>query len=210
MTLIPLFVFLSACGTKDQEENFTGQGQFTDAKPVVREEEPEQGITFQAEFGGTGSFGDLSGVCLPTDGAFTGTSTSEGSMDSDGNFSGQVDATGSGELLSSLGCVTESLEIDEVTTLSIKAMIVADSENCTHYCESNAAVECEAEGGDAEAQAACATALSASCTEECTTERTSIVAVTTIEGAALTSLNEGLDGEVFGSFSGDLTFDRTE
>ncbi len=207
--LIPLVTFLMACGTPT-EENYSGQARFTDTQPVVREQEPDQGVTFDAEFGGTGSFGDLSGVCLPTDGAFTGSSSSEGTMDSDGRFSGQVDATGSASLVSSLGCVTEALEIDEVTTLTIKASIVADTENCTHYCESHAVTECEAEAGDAAAQATCEAEVSGSCTEECTTERNTIVAETTIEGAALTSLNEGLDGEVFGGFTGDLTFDRME
>ncbi|MDP2307435.1 MAG: hypothetical protein Q8P18_15520 [Pseudomonadota bacterium] len=207
--LIPMLTFLAACGTPT-EENFSGQATFTDAEPVVREQEPEQGVTFEAEFGGTGSFGDLESICLPTDGAFTGSSSSEGTMSSDGTFSGQVDASGSAELLSALGCVTEALEIDEVTTLTIKASIVADSENCSHYCSSSASSECAAEAGDATAQAECETELSASCTEECTTERSSIVAETSIEGAALTSLNEGLDGEVFGSFTGDFTFDRME
>ncbi|MDP2311903.1 MAG: hypothetical protein Q8P41_03295 [Pseudomonadota bacterium] len=202
---------LTACAPDDG--NYTGQATYADpeATPVVRENEPEQGITFEAEFGGTGSFGDLDGVCLPTDGAFTGTSSSEGTMDSNGNFAGQVDATGSATLLSSLGCVTESLDIDQITTLTIKASIVADTENCSHYCEASARSECEAEAGDAAAQATCESEASASCTEECTTQRNSIVAETTIEsGAALDSLNQGLDGQVFGSFQSDLTFDRME
>ena len=95
--------------------------------------------------------------------------------------------------------------------MTIRASIEADAENCQHYCEAEAASSCEAEGGDGQAQAECEAELAASCEEECTTEHHSLVAEVTLDGGAeLQSLNDGLEGNVFGSFSSDLTYDEME
>lgn len=195
--------------------NFTGQatykqaataadGSSHDPQPVSRGDGSDQPVTFAASFEGTGSFGDLASICLPTDGSFTGTSSSQGTMSSDGSFAGEVDASASDTVLTStLGCVTQDLSIDALTSITITASITADTENCSNYCSADANAECESDGD----RASCEADFAASCEEECTTQRSSIVAETTLSsGSELDSLNSGLDGDAFGSFSTDLTF----
>lgn len=214
MTLL----LLLACTTAT-DNNFTGKAAYRDAptdssgsakeaQPVAREDGGDQSIQFTSSFEGNGTFGDLTDICLPADGSFTGTSSSEGAIDSDGNFSGEVSAAGSGSVLkSTLGCVTSDLDIDALTSITIVAFIEADSENCTYYCESNARAECESDSD----RAACEADLAASCEEECTTEHTSILAEITIDGgASLEGINNGMDGEVFGAFTSELTFDTLD
>lgn len=215
--MIALFLLFTAC--TPEQGNFTGTATWRDSttdasgapkqpEPVTREDGSDQAVTFTSAFKGTGTFADLADLCLPTDGGFTGTSSSEGTIGSDGQFAGQIDASGSGtSLMSTLGCVTESLDIQALTSITIVASIEADTENCTHYCEADARAECEQDAD----RASCETDLSATCEEECTTEHDSITAETTIDGGAeLEAINSGLNGTTFGSFSSDLTFDSME
>lgn len=214
--MILLAFLLTACAP--ERGNFTGTATFQDSatdasgapkqpEPVARDDGSDQVVTFSSAFEGTGTFADLSDLCLPTDGGFTGTSESEGTIGSDGHFAGQIDASGSASLISTLGCVTESLDIEALTSITIVASIEADSENCTHYCEADARAECEQDAD----RTSCETDLSASCEEECTTEHDSITAETTIDGGAeLDAINNGIDGTTFGSFSSDLTFDTMD
>lgn len=212
-----LLLLLACAPTTDA--NFTGQATFRDAQtdangspkepqPVEREDGGDQPIQFTTSFAGTGIFGDLTDICLPLDGSFTGTSSSEGSVDSDGNFSVEISAASSSSVLTStLGCVTSDLDIDALTSITIVASIDADSENCSYYCESDARAECESDSD----RESCEADLAASCQEECTTEHTSLLAEVTIDGgASLDAINSGIDGEAFGAFTSDLTFDTMD
>ena len=214
MTLL----ILLACAPSS-DDNFTGQATFRDAptdssgapkepQPVERDDGSDQPIHFSTSFAGTGTFGDLSDICLPLDGTFTGTSDSEGTVDSDGNFSGEISAAASSTVLTStLGCITSDLSIDELTSITIVSSDAAATENCTYYCESDARAECESDSD----RAGCESDVSASCQEECTTQHSSLSAETTIDsGASLDAINSGLDGELFGAFTSDLTFDTMD
>jgi hypothetical protein len=215
-----LFLLSSAC-TVGADGNFTGyatyrdaamhDGQATEPAPVEREDGHDQPVTFEGTFAGIGSFGNLADICISADSSFSGSSSSRGSMDAGGDFVGEVDAGASGStLLSGLGCVIEDLDIEEITSITVRATIEADTENCTNYCEANARAECEGEG-DSSVEAQCETDTDASCYSECTSVRHAIVAETTIDGGAeLDAVNEGLEGDSFGSFSSDLSFSSME
>jgi hypothetical protein len=214
---ISFLLLLAACAPAG---NFTGYASYEDAEtdssghpmepaPVERDDGGDQPVTFSASFTGTGSFGDLASLCVDADGGLDGTSSSEGTLRANGRFGGDIQATGSeSTVTSSLGCVSTDVVIEQLSSLSIRAEIDADTENCTHYCEAHARAACEGEA-DQDVAADCEASADADCYDECTTERHSIVAEVAItDGATLDGLV--LSDGSFGDFQADLTFSSME
>ena len=120
-----------------------------------------------------------------------------------------------GSIVTPSGCEIPELTVGVVTDIVIRGELEATTQNCQTYCEASARADAEAQCGAtasaAECRAQAESATAAQCMTTCTTQRTKIVAETTIGVSSLGSVDaDALRSATFADLEAKLVFDVLE
>ena len=121
----------------------------------------------------------------------------------------------SGKITTPSGCEIPELTVGVVTEIVVRGELNTTTQNCQTYCEASARADAEAQCGASSSAAACRaqaeSSAAAQCNTTCTTQKTKIVAETTIGVGTLGQVDaSSLRSATFADLEGKLVFDALE
>jgi hypothetical protein len=121
----------------------------------------------------------------------------------------------SGSIVTPSGCEIPELTVGVVTDIVIRAELQATTQNCQTYCEASARADAESQCGATASAASCRaqaeSSATAQCMTTCTTQRTKIVAETSVGVSSLGSVDaNALRSATFADLEAQLVFDALE
>lgn len=215
-----LFAFLIACTSENADDGASVSGQAvyrdatTDHSGTQRAPStpPAQEAKLSMTIKGSGTIPQVDPQCI-TDpaGKFEARYLGTASIDDDlyvGSFA-------SGKLTTPSGCEIPDLTVGVVTDIVLRAELTTTTQNCQTYCEASARADAETQCGASSSAASCRaqaeSAATAQCMTTCTTQKTQIVAETSIGVSSLGSVDANkLRTATFASLEGKLVFDALE
>jgi hypothetical protein len=173
---------------------------------------PAQSVKLTMTIKGTGETPQLDPQCLTDGGKFEAHYAGNAALDSGGAY---LASFASGEIKTPSGCELPDLKVGVVTDIVVRAELATTTQNCQSYCEANARAEAEASCGATSSAASCRDSAeasgTASCMTTCTSQRTKIVAETSIGVSSLGQVSaDQLRTATFADLEGKLVFTKTE
>jgi hypothetical protein len=157
----------AGCGQAGQS---TAHGAATCTKPAsqggqsVPPQQNQSDLQITVSIAGAGSFEAVqSTLCNLTSGDLSESSTSSGSIHSDGSYLSAFSTQSAGAAWTSPLCgAVKNVKLTSVTSLTVQAAIPANDTNCQAYCTSSASSQCQ---GSVDPN--CQASASASCKSQC-------------------------------------------
>ena len=162
---------------------------------------------------GNGTIPQVDPQCLQdAAGKFEAKYNGNASVDDSGAY---VSSFTSGKITTPSGCEIPDLTVGVVTDIVVRAELTTSTQNCKTYCDANARADAEAQCGATATAASCREQAEASgsaqCMTTCTTQRTKIVAETSIGVSSLGHVDANqLRSATFADLEGKLVFEKME
>jgi hypothetical protein len=160
-------VLCGACGPSNQN---TTHGAATCAQPAsqggqaVPTQQSQSDLQLSMTLTGSGSFEAVqSTLCNLTSGDLSESSTSSGTVHSDGSYASAFSNESAGTSWTSPLCgALKNVKLTSVTSLTVAATVPTNDSNCQAYCTSSAHAQCQSS-----ADPNCQASAAASCTTQC-------------------------------------------
>jgi hypothetical protein len=217
-TYFTLLFILASCANDDDSGGTTsvsGQAVYRDATTNhdgtqrAPSAPPAQSVKLTMTIKGTGETPQLDPQCLRDTGTFEAKYAGNASLDDGGAY---VASFASGAVTTPSGCELPELTIGIVTDIVVRAELATTTPNCQTYCDANARADAEAQcGPSASCRETAEASGSASCMTTCTSQRTKIVAETSLGVSSLGQIDaNALRTATFADLEGKLVFTTME
>ena len=218
-TYLALLLLVGCSNSDGSEGNVTVSGQAvyrdstTDHTGATRTaaSPPDQDAKLSMTIKGTGTIPQVDPQCI-TDPAGKFEAKYAGTAALDGVY---VASFGAGSIATPSGCAIPELTVGAVTEIVLRAELTTTTQNCQSYCEASARADAEASCGATSSAASCResaeASATASCMTTCTSQKTKIVAETSIGVGSLGEVDATkLRTATFADLEAKLVFDALE
>jgi hypothetical protein len=216
-TYFTLLFILASCANDDDSSNASVSGQAVyrdattnhDGTQRAPSAPPAQAVKLTMTIKGTGQTPQLDPQCLRDTGTFEAKYAGDASVDDSGAY---VASFASGAVTTPSGCELPELTVGVVTDIVVRAELATTTPNCQSYCEANARADAEAQcGPSASCRETAEASATASCMTTCTSQRTKIVAETSLGVSSLGQIDaNALRTATFADLEGKLVFTTME